>query len=171
MREFIDIVADGLTLVKQRDDNAWSLGDLVVEAVEDLGMTLKPGNKVADDTTPTLSDLASAWDTEAPRMSEWYHVAVFYPSDKRTIDLSWSHYNRARTAVKNRPEDQQLDDALELLETAVHLKLSVTAFKRYVNGEYFEGYVERHELSPRLQGMIPASTLGVWMTMKRMQEG
>lgn len=159
--DFADIVAAGRSLVKSQDDTKWKLGDLVVVAF--AGNIIAPGRPTADSDEPTLSDLAREWDTELPRVSEWHSVAAFYPSPVRTFNtLTWSHYNAARRAA-----DGELDNALELLEDAVRLHLGINAFKRWLAGEIFEGYVPRAELSPRLQGMLGRGDQGAWMILKR----
>ncbi len=161
-REFLDYVAEGRELLSTRNSNSWLLGDLLVEAVRDLD--IKPGRPTDPDAT-TLGDLAAAWDVETPRASEWLSVASFYPDNIRTNELSWSHHNAARRASNGKQ-----DNALELLAMAQDLHLGIAAFRRYLKGEYFEGYVERHELPARLQAVLPGSAPGAWLVMKRAEE-
>jgi hypothetical protein len=162
VRDFGDYVTEGRELLASRNTNSWQLGDLLVDAVRDL--EIKPG-RPTDENAITLSDLAREMDVETPRASEWLSVAQFYPANVRTAECSWSHYNMARRASNG-----SAANALELLATAQALHLGIAAFRRYIKGEYFEGYVERHELPPRLQAILPSAAPGVWVVMKRAQE-
>jgi hypothetical protein len=158
LQEFDDFVSAGLKLVKQRDKQAWQLGDLACEFEVKVG-------RPSDPDAPTLGDLAHAWDVDTPRVSEWRSVAAFYPANVRTVELSWSHYNMAR-----RRSDGSLENALELLDSAERLHLGIRPFKRFLNGEYFEGKVKRSDLAPHLQAMLPERIYEVWMTLKRITE-
>jgi hypothetical protein len=64
--------------------------------------------------------------------------------------LTWAHFNRARRASEN-----ELGNALELLDQAMLLKLSGDQFDAYCRGEYFAGPVEWAELPARLQEQVP----------------
>jgi len=161
-REFVDFVAAGCQLVARRDNNAWELGDLCVDAVRELG--IKPGRPTDPDAV-TLSSLAAAWDVGTPRVSEWHAVADFYVSNVRTYEgLTWTHYNMARRASGG-----SLENAQELLSDAVNKHLGVNAFRRYLRGEYFEGEVAYRELPPRLQALVPDKTLQVWVVIREIE--
>lgn len=155
MNEFSDFVTAGLELVKGRDKNAWALGDLCVD------FEVKIGRHSAPDT-PKLADLAHAWDVDAPRVSEWRNVALFFPPNVRTYeDLSWSHYNMAR-----RVSDGDLENAIELLDKADQLRMGVRAFRRYLDGIYFEGDIPLSELPVGIRVMVPSTIPRVWVIVK-----
>lgn len=155
-KEFSDFVEQGVELLKERDTQAWKLGDLVVDFEITVG-------RPTDPDAPTLGDLANAWDVATPRMSEWRNTSKFYSSDVRTFNLSWSHYNMARKAA-----DGDVENAIDLLDTAERLHLGVRAFKRYIDGIYFEGVWEG-ELPKWLQGIVPVNGQ-VWVVFKRNED-
>ena len=155
MKEFGDFVEEGLELVKGRDKNAWALGDLA----EDFEVTMGRHN---NPDTPKLADLANAWDVDTPRVSEWRNVAKFYPPKVRTYELSWSHYNLARRA-----SDNDLENAIELLDHALMGAMGVRAFRRYLDGIYYEGSVKVTDLPTGLQVMVPSNVKMVWLTIKK----
>lgn len=156
-KDFGDFVDEGRELMQARDTNAWALGDLACEFEITVG---RP--KDGDKDVPTLSDLAREWDASTQRVSEWRNVASFYPTHVRTFDLTWSHYNQARRA-----SDGDLNNALELLDMAVRLKMHVREFERYIKGIYFEGLVKVDQLAAGLRAMLPDSAREVWVTIKR----
>lgn len=152
-KEFSDFVEQGVELLKERDTQAWQLGDLVVDFEVCVG-------RPTDPDAPTLGDLANAWDVATPRMSEWRNTSKCYPSDVRTFNLSWSHYNMARKAA-----DGDMETALDFLCVAERLHLGVRAFKRHLDGIYFEGVWEG-ELPKWLQGIVP-SNIELWVIFKK----
>jgi len=159
--EFPDFVAAGLPLIKARDTNSWALGDLLVQAVQTLD--IQPG-RPRDPDALTLGDLASAWDVDTRRVSEWLAVARFYPLNLRTFgDCRWRHYNLARRAA-----DGDLETACDYLQKAVELHFGVRAFERWLNGVYWEGPVARHELPDKIQLALPGEA-DVWVTVRKWQ--
>jgi hypothetical protein len=164
MKEFIDYVSEGRELLQSRNDNSWALGDLLVSAVVDL--SIKPGRPTDPEAT-TLGDLAREMDVETPRASEWLSVAAFYPSNVRTISVSWAHYNAARRASRGDTDEQKRDNALELLETGAALAMGITKFRSWLKGEWYHGYIERAHLPPHLQAVIPNDAKGAAITLKR----
>jgi len=154
-KDFSDFVSEGRGLMQARDRNSWGLGDLACEFEVTVG---RPG----DPDALTLSDLAGEWDASTQRVSEWRNCSAFYPTDARTFDLTWTHYNQARRAAGG-----ELDNALELLEMAVKLHMGTRAFERYIKGIYFEGPVKIGELAVGLQAMIPGGVKEVWLVVKR----
>lgn len=157
LTDFEDFVAAGVELIQARDTNAYALGDLCVEFEVKVG---RPN----DPDAPTLSDLAHAWDVDTPRVSEWRNVARFYPPNVRTRELSWTHYNMARRASNG-----SLDNALELLDTADRLHMGVRAFRRYLDGTYYEGEIAHGELPARLQAIVPAG-VKLWVVLRRWRD-
>lgn len=158
--EFGEFVTAGVALMADRDRNSWALGDLARQFEIKLG-------RPDDPAAPTLSDLAAAWNVSTQRVSEWRHVAAFYPDPVRSsVDCPWEMWNMARRASQG-----SLSNALELLATARSLHLTVASFRRYLKGWYFEGRVETHDLPPYLQTLLPGGTRAVWVVMKRYEEG
>jgi len=157
-KDFSDFVTEGRDLMQARDKNSWRLGDLACEFEITVGRPTEPD-------APTLGDLAHEWDASTQRVSEWRNTADFYPTDARTFDLTWTHYNQARRAA-----DGDLDNALELLDMAVGLHMGTRAFERYIKGIYFEGAVKIGELAAGLQAMIPGGVKEVWLVVKRNEE-
>lgn len=155
MSDFIDYVALGRALMQARNTNSWALGDLAVD------FEIKVG-RPSDEDAPTLSDLASAWDVETPRVSEWRSVAAFFPGNLRMNELSWSHHNLARRASGG-----DLEQALELLRIAAVMNMGVSAFRRYCAGMYFEGPVAVDALPIELQMLVPDGESLVWLTFGR----
>lgn len=160
--EFGDYVALGTELVKDRDNNAWQLGDLARDFMQNF--EVKQGRPV-DQNAPTLSDLAGAWDVEIQRVSEWHKVAAFYPDNNlRMSGVSWSHHNMARRA------SDDVEEALELLRIAQEQHFSVAAFRRYLNGILYEGEADPRELPARLYQFLPDGTRTVWLVIKKTGE-
>jgi hypothetical protein len=166
MPEYIDYVERGTQLRNNEDDNLWAMGDMLAEMF--AGKVLKPGRPTADNKEPTLSDFARDIDLPLPRASERHSTADFYPKNVRLIeDLSWEHHNRARSKKHCGGE---LGNALELLNTAVTLKLGITAFKRYLNGEYISAVFSVADLSDNLAEYVPSEESEVHVTLKRVRE-
>jgi hypothetical protein len=170
MNELIDYVVRAQPLLRERDCNAWNLGDIIVEAVNELEIEIKPGRKKAGDDTLTLGDLAGALNQATPRVSEWFKNSLFFPSEVRPHnvrtyeDLTWGHFNLAR-----RKSGGELTNAIELLETAVTLHLGYNAFKRWLNGEIWEGYLDFDAIPVEIKPFASPDRQ-VWATFKYPQE-
>lgn len=158
MSDFIDYVDQGRALLDTRNANSWALGDLAVDFEVKVG-------RPSDEDAPTLADLASAWDVETPRVSEWRSVAAFFPGNLRMNELSWSHHNLARRASGG-----DLEEALELLSVAQAQHMGVAAFRRYCAGLYFEGPVAVEDLPRALRLLVPDGDGEVWLTFGRMKD-
>ncbi len=165
--ELMDYVALAMPLLKQRDENAWELGDIICEAVDTLGITVKVGRKKAGDDEMTMGDLASALNQPPPRVSEWHKNAVFFPDQHRPHnsrafeDLSWAMFNLAR-----RKSGDNLDTALVLLAHAVRLHMGYNAFKRFLNGEIWEGFLDYDQLPSQVQPYATKPDIQVWGVFK-----
>lgn len=150
--ELMDYVAAVMPLLKERDKNAWTLGDIIVEAVDVLGIKVTAGRKKADDDQLTLGELAGMLNQPTPRVSEWLKCSALYPEEHRPHnfrayeDLTWSHFNLAR-----RKSGGELDMALTLLNHAVRLCLNYNSFKRWLNGEVWEGYLDYDQIPSEVQ--------------------
>jgi len=152
--EFADYVARGRELRQSRDSDTWELGDLAADFEVKLGRPDNPDGF-------TLAMLANEWGVSRQRASEWRNVSAFYSTDVRTFPVSWEVYNIARRHSQN-----DLENALELLETAVTLHYtSARDFERFVRGILHEGVFHKNELPPRLHGILPDGKL--WVTIKR----
>jgi len=164
--ELIDYVAKAQPLLKQRDCNAWDLGDIIVDAVKELEIEIRPGRRRSDDETLTLGDFAGALNQATPRVSEWLKQSGFYPVEVRPHnvrtyeDLTWGHYNLAR-----RKSGGELPNAIELLETAANLHLGYNAFKRWLNGEIWEGWLDFDRLPNEIKPFAKVDGQ-VWATFK-----
>lgn len=156
-REFSDFVEAGLPLLKERDHHAWELGDLAAEFVVKLG-------RPSDPDAPTLGDLASAWDVALSTVSEWRRVAIFYPENVRTYELSWSHHKLARSASEG-----ELGIALAYLAHAKAQYMGIAAFRRYLEGVLWEGELYQAEVPERLRGLIPHD-VQLWVTVRRYED-
>lgn len=159
--EFDDFVEQGRRLVAERDRNAWALGDLASE------FEITVGRPVLGEDLPTLRDLADAWEVSPQRVSEWRNCAIYYPEKARqAVDLSWEYFNLARRAA---PYD--LEEAMDLLERAADLHLTVSLFRQYIKGTYWAGAVQRILLPAELRLKIPDSQALVWVEMRKYEEG
>jgi hypothetical protein len=165
--ELMDYVAEALPLLRDRDKNAWELGDIVAEAVDKCGIEIKPGRKKLSEDTVTLGDFASMLNTNTPRVSEWLKCSALFPLASRPYnlqtheDLTWGHYNLAR-----RKAGGDLESAMDLLDYAVALHLGYNAFKRWLNGEIWEGYLDADELPQKVRPFATKPERQVWATFK-----
>jgi len=153
--DFSDFVQQGIALLSQRDVNSWALGDLAAL------FEVTVGRPSEDDDTPTLGDLAQAWNVSGQRVSEWRNVARFYPTELRTFEVPWEMYNAARRA------SDDIEDACALLAFAEKHHLGINAFRRHLKGIRWEGAISKYELPLRLQGMMPDYEKKFWIVIKR----
>jgi hypothetical protein len=170
MSELIDFVERAAPLLRARDNNAWELGDLVVEAVAALGIEIKSGRKKPDDDTLTLGEFASQLNQATPRVSEWRKCSALFPPEVRPgkvrafEQLTWGHYNLARRKANN-----ELEPAMDFLQCAVDLHLGYNAFKRWLNGEIWEGFIPFERLPENVRPF--AEPAGIyWATFKALAE-
>lgn len=170
MAELMDFVHQAKPLLKDRDKNAWDLGDIVVLAIQTCNLEVKAGRPKNGSNQPTLGDFAAMLNQSTPRVSEWWKVAAMYPDEWRPHNarafehLTWAHYNLAR-----RKSGGELMNALELLDTAVRLHLDYNPFKRWLNGELWEGYLEYQQL-PTIVQPFARPDQRVWAVFKYQQD-
>lgn len=85
-----------------------------------------PGRPPETYDGPTLGWLAEQWGESVQRLSYLHTNGIFYPLPHRQLDLSLTFYDVARRASNGK-----LDNALELLEHARTMYMTVTAFRDY----------------------------------------
>jgi hypothetical protein len=158
-REFGDFVAEGRILVEQNEANQWALGDLACAFEISVGRPSKD-----DEDTPTLGDLANGWGLATSTVSEYRTLAAFYPKNLRLYELSWSHYKLARKASNG-----DVEEALALLEEAERQAFTIAAFRRFLEGIYYEGELYQEEVPDRLRAFVPGQAR-LWVTVKRREE-
>lgn len=161
--DMADIVMAGNVFKAERNANSWNWGDLICVAFSE--QVIKAGRPLADSDEPTLSALADAWDEPLPKLSALHLTADFYKPNVRMSELSWSHHDLAR-----RHSDGQVDNALELLGTALGAHFSVKTFRMYLSGDYFEGPIDSKDLPEWMWSIIPRNQKHVWIKVKRFQE-
>jgi hypothetical protein len=166
LSEFSDFVAAGLPLIQQRNESAWELGDLIVQAVKVCHIGRPPTD---GEEYPTLSDLAHEWDERVQKLSYWRINADFYPPNIRQPELSFAHHDLARRHSGGDP-DIALDNALELLDKARSYHMGIAAFRRHVDGVYFEGPMPVVKMPIELHDLVPSGVTEVWAVFKRRDE-
>lgn len=141
--DFEDFVAEADRLVRERDANAYELGELAVAFKETF----------SEEGDPTLKDLARMVNISPQRMSEFYHVCAFYPTDVRSEyqdDVAWELMNAARRASNG-----SLKRAAELLEHARSHYHTVASFRQFLNGVRLETKVRRDQLPDEILMLLP----------------
>lgn len=135
--------AVGAKLLSVRGCLKWAIGSVLSEMI-----SRKSTQKQTDETWAT--EFAEAHDIDPKERRELLAIHLFYPSDSRTIDLSYEHYKEAMLGIDD-GKPNQLKRALAYLQTAALNHWSHTQLRRHIRSSqaqefpdttqtHFQGY-------------------------------